>query len=421
MSVVWTDGGLHRSAGMVMSRPFPAGGGGTLSLTDDYTPTYLELWRTQSSVRTVVSFLGRNIAQLGLHVYARHGDTDRERVTTGAVAELIARPNSWTTRYRWMDALVHDMGIYNRALFHKKWNNGRLSLVRVDPRTFTVKFLPNGAPDKFIVRYQGERDTLTVEYQPDQVVFFRGYEAQSSPLESLRQELAESYAASTMRQQVYNNGSRASGYLERPIDAPKWSGEARDRFREQWKQQYVGASADSPGGTPILEDGMKFTPATTTPVDMQYLEARKLTRQEVAAAYFIPPPMVGILENATYSNVREQHKHLYMDTLGPWLTMITDELSLQLLPDLTDDPTLYVEFNLKEKLSGSFEEQAQQKQKAVGGPWLTRNEARAMENRAPIEGGDELIVPLAVTSGGLANPTDTAPDDPDNTESNRRD
>ena len=404
-----------------MSRPFPAGGGGTLSLTDDYTPTYLELWRTQSSVRTVVSFLGRNIAQLGLHVYARHGDTDRERVTTGAVAELIARPNSWTTRYRWMDALVHDMGIYNRALFHKKWSNGRLSLVRVDPRTFTVQFLPNGAPDKFIVRYQGERDTLTVEYQPDQVVFFRGYEAASSPLESLRQELAESYAASTMRQQVYNNGSRASGYLERPIDAPKWSGEARDRFREQWKQQYVGASADSPGGTPILEDGMKFTPATTTPVDMQYLEARKLTREEVAAAYFIPPPMVGILENATYSNVREQHKHLYMDTLGPWLTMITDELSLQLLPDLTDDPSTYVEFNLKEKLSGSFEEQAQQKQKAVGGPWLTRNEARAMENRAPIEGGDELIVPLAVTSGGLANPTDTAPDDPDNTESNRRD
>ena len=404
-----------------MSRPFPAGGGGTLSLTDDYTPTYLELWRTQSSVRTVVSFLGRNIAQLGLHVYARHGDTDRERLTTGAVAELIARPNSWTTRYRWMDALVHDMGIYNRALFHKKWSNGRLSLVRVDPRTFTVQFLPNGAPDKFIVRYQGERDTLTVEYQPDQVVFFRGYEAQSSPLESLRQELAESYAASTMRQQVYNNGSRASGYLERPIDAPKWSGEARDRFREQWKQQYVGASADSPGGTPILEDGMKFTPATTTPVDMQYLEARKLTREEVAAAYFIPPPMVGILENATYSNVREQHKHLYMDTLGPWLTMITDELSLQLLPDLTDDPTVYVEFNLAEKLSGSFEEQAQQKQKAVGGPWLTRNEARAMENRAPIEGGDELIVPLAVTSGGLANPTDTAPDDPDNTESNRRD
>lgn len=38
---------------------------------------------------------------------------------------------------------------------------------------------------------------------------------------------------------------------------------------------------------------------------------------------------------------------------------------------------------------------------------MTRNEARADNNLPPIEGGDELIVPLNVVEGGQASPTDT--------------
>ena len=46
-------------------------------------------------------------------------------------------------------------------------------------------------------------------------------------------------------------------------------------------------------------------------------------------------------------------------------------------------------------------------QSAVGGPWMTRNEARARLNLPPVEGGDELIVPLNVIAGGQASPNDT--------------
>jgi hypothetical protein len=77
-----------------------------------------------------------------------------------------------------------------------------------------------------------------------------------------------------------------------------------------------------------------------------------------------------------------------------------------------------VEFNLKAKLAGSFEEQARALQSAVGGPWMTRNEARAMDNLSSVDGADELIVPLNVIAGGLASPNDTAPNNPDNGPSN---
>jgi hypothetical protein len=152
---------------------------------------------------------------------------------------------------------------------------------------------------------------------------------------------------------------------------------------------------------------MEFVGNGITPAQAQYLETRKLTREEVAAAFHIPLPMVGILDHATFSNIEEQHKNLYQDTLGPWLEMIQQEIGLQLVPDFDATGRLYVEFNLSEKMKGSFEEQATSLQTSVGAPWLTRNEARARMNLPQVDGGDDLIVPLNVLVGGQASPTDS--------------
>ena len=155
---------------------------------------------------------------------------------------------------------------------------------------------------------------------------------------------------------------------------------------------------------------MTFTPVSQTAKDLQYIEGRKLTREEVAAAYHVPPPMVGILDHATFSNITEQHKMLYQDCLAPMLCMIEEEIELQLLPDFEPAPDrFYLEFNLRDKLTGSFEERADSIMKSVGGPTMTINEARALDNRPPIDGGDVLIRPLNVTQAGDQNPIPAAP------------
>lgn len=392
--------GLARPASMPASK---------LRLADDFTADYAEIWRTQGAVRTVVDFLGRNIASLGLHQFRRASDTDRQRVTDSGLIKLLNRPNPATTRYRMMDALVRDYGIFDRAYWLKMKASAGLYLLRLPPARVT----PVGGswlwPEAF--EFNGGKGKRT--FPADQVVHFRGYApdgdlAGSPPIESLRRVLAEEYEAGRMREQTLRNGARVSGYLERPAGAPTWSDAAADRFRKSWRAQYSGGGPEA-GGTPILEDGMKFVAASQTAEQLQYVEARKLTREEVAASYFIPPTMVGVMDSATFSNIREQHKHLYQDTLGPWLAMIAEELTLQLLPDFEDSKDTYLEFNLDEKLRGSFEEQAAQLQASVGGPWMTRNEARAMRNMPAVEGGDELIVPLNVVTGGQASPQDSAP------------
>jgi HK97 family phage portal protein len=376
---------------------------------------YAAIWRTQPQVRTVCSFLGRNIAQLGLHLFRRKSDVDRERVTDHPVTELLGRPTPQTTPYRMVDALVQDMAIYDRAGLGKVLiPDGSRALLRLAPERLAVHRRSEWLIETF--RYYGVRNRF-VEFDAAQVVYFHGYNPRDattglSPMETLRQLLLEEYEGTQARRQVWRNGARIQGYLERPADAPKWSDPARERFRRSWRDQYTGQGSDA-GGTPILEDGMKFVPANITAKDAQYAEVRKLTREEVASAFHIPPPMVGILDHATFSNIKEQHKQLYMDCLGPWLTMIVQEFQLQLLPDFEDLADAYLEFNLASKLAGSFEEQASQLQTAVGGPWMSRNEARARVNLPQVDGADELIVPLNVITGGQASPTDSAPESSD--------
>lgn len=393
-----------------LSRAYPALPNYAVRLADDYTADYAQIWRTQPAVRTVVSFLARNIASLGLHLFRRLSDTDRERLTDHPAAALLARPAPRTTRYRLINSLVHDLGIYDVGYWAKILDTQQQALLRLPPARTT----PVGQnwlwPDGF--EFRGSTGKRT--FPSEQVVFFHGYDPDDeltgcSPIESLRRTLAEEYEAGRMREQVLRNGARTSGYLQRPADAPKWAAGARDRFRREWQAQYAGSGPQA-GGTPILEDGMVFVPAAQTAEQLQYIQARKLTREEVAAAYHIPPPMVGLLDNATFSNIEQQHRMLYQDTLGPWLTMICEEIGLQLLPDFPDVGQVYVEFNLAEKLRGSFEEQAAQLQTSVGAPWLTRNEARARMNLSSIDGGDELVVPLNVIIGGQASPTDSAPE-----------
>jgi hypothetical protein len=78
----------------------------------------------------------------------------------------------------------------------------------------------------------------------------------------------------------------------------------------------------------------------------------------------------------------------------------------------------YLEFNLRKKMQGSFEAQAAAVSSSVGGPWMTRNEARQMFNLPDLSDAEELITPMNVTAGGLASPTDTAPNNPSNEASN---
>jgi len=387
----------------------------SVQLYDSYYYDYATLYRVQPNVRTCVDFLARNIAQLGLHWFRRMGETDRQRLRDHPIARLLDQPlPPWAkvTRYKLIESLMGDLGIYWNAYWLKMRRGSSaepVGLLRLPPPYVTVE--GGFVPRLYQVNAGGKRWDLA----PDQVVHFRGYNPENalqglSPLETLRRVLAEEHAAGDYRENFWANAARISGIIERPSPptAPEWTEAAMRRFQASFEEAYAG-SANS-GRTPVLEDGMTWKEASFNAQESEYLAGRKLTREECARAYHIPLPMVGILDNATFSNIKEQHKHLYQDCLGPWLAMLEQDTELQLLSDYADREGVYCEFNIAEKLQGSFDEQATAFQAAVGAPYMTRNEARARQNLPSVEGGDELVTPLNVLVGGQASPRDSAPE-----------
>lgn len=392
-----------------------------LRVGQDQYRTYEHMWKTQPALRTVIEFRARNIAQLGLDVFERTSDTDRKKVRDHPLSTMLNDPwpGSGWTKYRLINWTVQEFSIFDSAFWIKgKAPDGTRGVLPLPRRLIEIIGDNPFYPDFYrITGTKGIRDLA-----PDEVVHFYGYNPDDprdgwSPIETLRQILAEEWAATAYREQMWKNGARISGYITRPEKAPRWSDVARNRFKTDWGAY---STAQQAGGTPILEDGMAWHEGGITPRDAQYIEARQLSREEVASAYHIDPSMIGLSKNLTQSSLGEQRKMLYADALGPLLEMLQQDIELQLLPDV--DPggakKIYVEFNLRAKMQGSFETQAAAVSASVGAPWMTRNEGRALYNLPEHSDGDELITPLNVVEGGLASPRDTAPNNPSNNESN---
>ena len=375
-----------------------------------------ELYKTQPHLRIVLSFVARNIAHLGLKAYTRTSDTNRERLTDDPLALLLKRPNPTQTMFEVLEGLASDLGLYDIAYLYVAKTNRMKSgwVLQPIPPAWIVKQSGGTffAPGNFTIQ---NPDGTQTELPAEDMLVFHGWNPDdpkrgTSPVQTLKQVLAEQVQAWSYREQVWQRGGRVGAFLTRPKDS-SWSDTARERFARDWKERWTGMDGAKAGGTPILEDGMELKRLGFSAREDEWAEVSKLALSTVAAVYHVNPVMVGILDNANFSNTKEFRKMLYSETLGPQLARIEARLNTFLVPRVSDDPDAYVEFNIEEKLQGDFEEQAVILSSSTGAPWMTRNEARALRNLPEIDGGDDLVVPLNVIAGGLASPRDTAPKD----------
>ena len=375
--------------------------------------TARSLYATQANLHAVVSFLSDSIAQLPIKVYKRNGETDRERDRDSVAAKLLWQPNSDQTAYELINGLTTELFLMGVAVLWLLPDADSPSgyQLRIIPREWIAdqKSVTNYAPDVLRIRTLGGNSTI--EIPRSEFVMFRMYNpgnpgGYQSPIAALRQTLNEQVQADKFRTEVWSSSGRFNAYVTRPKDVQPWDDEQRKRFvtafREAWGQG--GANA---GKMPLLEDGMEIKPYQFNAKEAQYAETKQLSREDVAAAYHVNPSLIWHTSTQTYASAKDNARALYADCLGPTIQMLQQRINSFLLPMIGADPDTYVEFDLTEKLKGSFEERASILQSAVGGPYMTRNEARADNNLPPVDGGDELIVPLNVIEGGQASPQDT--------------
>lgn len=354
---------------------------------------YAELYRKQIWVAVVVNKRAGMVARLPLPVYERSA-AGRQRVPDHAYARLLARPNSKQDPFLFWTWTCSTWDLYGEAMWAKVRDAGGrpVELLPLHPTAMTLE-------DDGTWTYRSR--TLEVTRIPaSDIVHFSTFNPETtlrgmSRLEPLRATLANEDAARRSTSAFWSQGARPAFALSHPknLSAP-----AQERLRLQWDAQHAGV--ENTGKTVILEEGMTAVPLSISNVDSQYVETRKLNREEVVAAYDMPPPAVHILDRATFSNITEQFRSVYRDTMAPILGYFEAVLEFQLRgsvrpgasePDFGDE--VYAEFLLDEVLRGSFEARMESYSKAHH---MMLSEIRERENLPFVEGTDRIFMNAAL-------------------------
>jgi HK97 family phage portal protein len=374
--------------------------------------SYSHIYRSQPSVYTVVEFLAWQISQIGLKVYERQTDGEKVPRPESEVQRLINEPAPGLTYERWLHSTVADVCVYGNGYQRKMERGGERALIPIRPALVE----PHGGnlleAEEYWVTSGGE----IVKIPAAEVLHFRRHNPDDlrlgvSPLEPLRSVLREEYEASADRVGFWRNSARVGGVLRHP---GALSDEAYERLATSFSNQRTGWR--NSGKTVILEEGADFQTGMFSPKDSEFIAGRKLTLETVARAYNVPISVLGLSDTATYASQKEFHKALYQDTLGPWLKMLEGEIVRAVVRWIDPNPNLFVEFNIAEKLKGSFEEQADALRAWVGVPPMSPNEWRARYNLPKIddERFDLPVMPANVVYGGVEPPGEAPPtEDPE--------
>jgi HK97 family phage portal protein len=398
---------------------------GSLSFFQLFGSSYGKIYRSQSALRAVVDFLSRNIAQCHIKVRAADADGVVLPVPDDPVQQLLDHPQPGVPYTRFMRQIVADKAIYDVAAVWKIrenfdpeiradgtiLNTGTVrSLMRVPIPYISLTQSSLSAPLEFQVA-TGKRP---VKVPPADMIWMPGYAPDSNvagvpPLETLRQILAEEWAAGKDRENHWKHGVQGGVVFIQDPSAPGLDKDSAERFKAGWRSKYGGVTATSAREWPLLPPGITPKELAIDAASAEYLATRNLAREECCRAYGIQPQLLGITP-ANFASMDMYHQMLYQDTLAPWMVPIQEEFEEQLMREFhAVDSGYSLDFNINAKLQGSFLDQAKIGQQAVGGPWMTRNEFREkFQGLPPVEGGDDIIVPLNVVLGGgqQANPQD---------------
>lgn len=356
-------------------------------------------WKTQPSLRKVVGFIARNVASVPWKVFQRLDDDDRRRASSSAAERALRQPQRFLTGFQLMYRLTVDKCLYDRWAVLLTPDGVPH---RIPPRALVIE--SNAMDEIQFVGVNVAGRTVDVTELP--LALGTGWDAWSgdgvSPLSTLEAILTEQSNSIEWRKRLWDERPKFSGIVKRPANAPKWSETQRTRWVQSFREFREGLA----GGAPVFEDGMEWEDWSTTiaPSDALDIEGRKLTDAEVASAFYIPPELVGAREG-TFSNIAAFRQMLFGPALGPHFEEFEQAFNAEIIPALAG-ADFYAELDRQTAINGSVIEQSKVLSTAVGGPWMTRAEARSLQNLPKQDGTEELIVPLNVLVGGQASPQD---------------
>jgi HK97 family phage portal protein len=332
------------------------------------------------------------LGSLPFLLYERREDGGKDRAVAHPLFRLIHdRPNPWTSAADFVMQLeqdcITDGGGYALA---NRSGDKIVELIRLAPRSVCVETDAVSLEPKYEVTLKnGTKRT----YRWQDILHVPSLGGMA-PIKQAREAIGLCIAMERHAGRLFGNGARPSGVLS-------FKGRLNEagliRIKSSWNQAHAGESS---GGTAVLEEGGEFTPLTFNSVDLQFQELRAFQVVEIARALGVPPMLLMDFGRATWGNSEQMAQAFLTFTVLPRMKLWQGAVSRLMSAEEQEKfiPEFMVDELVKAEIAARFEAYA----KAITNGILNPNEVRAMENRAPYDGGNEFRLPMNTEAPGAA-------------------
>jgi HK97 family phage portal protein len=220
-----------------------------------------------------------------------------------------------------------------------------------------------------------------------------------SPIEAGAYSIDQHNEAMAWMQALLQNSARPSGALV-VSNGNTLSDDNFQRLKAQIEEQYSGSG--NAGRPMLLEGGLDWKAMGLSPTDMGIIESKYSSARDVALALGVPPQLLGIPGDNTYSNYAEARLAFWEDTALPMLDYIIQDWNAWLAAPYGVEIRADVD-----SIPAIADKRSKLWDMANTSTDLTINERRAMKGYEPIVGGDVLLVsPMNVPLGDMGSSTD---------------
>lgn len=230
-----------------------------------------------------------------------------------------------------------------------------------------------------------DRDNKRQWVEKERMFHIKGFLGLST-LSVARHVLGIAIATDTTAGSTFRNGARTWGALK----FPKWlTKEQRDEAHEALRKDHVGAA--NAGRPLILEGGVDWMQLNFSPADAQLLESRSFSIEEQCRFFGVPPVLIHHNEKTTSfgTGVSAILTAFEKFSLRQRTKRIEKAIEKQLLTPVDRGNGIKVKFDLRGLLRGDEKTRTEIYKTQLASGIITINEARALEDRPPVEGGDE--------------------------------
>ncbi|MDB2415439.1 phage portal protein [Rickettsiales bacterium] len=156
-----------------------------------------------------------------------------------------------------------------------------------------------------------------------------------SSIEAAAYSIDQHNQAGEWNQSLLQNGARPTGALivkgSEKGGGDYLSDEQYNRIKSQIDEQHMGAA--NAGRPLLLEGGLDWKEMSLSPKDMDFINTKNSAARDIALAFGVPPQLLGIPGDNTYSNLAEARLSLWEQTILPLAEGLVNVLNNWLTPD----------------------------------------------------------------------------------------